>query len=245
VLVKRGTVLILIFILLAACSDPMNDSASSAQNQTDLGSSIEDNSGKNLAENSFNIEEQTAISNQIQNLRFSPDNLRVVNSSQIDWPDTCLGIEQPGETCIREVTPGYWVMLEVDGLKFEYRADQSGKKLLAATPGLLWTRNGGGGYCDKLIIYLPDTVHVCWCENGEMKAITKDLLEIVSMEEYNQLIEGIKVFREDSIDQSTSGAFEPIIISLTIHGQGEMNPDPQEKQTFLTLAQDIFERIIP
>lgn len=244
-LVKRGTVLILIIFLLAACSDPAKNSTSSNQNLTDSGSSIQNNSGENLADNSFNIEEQTAISTQIQQLRFSPDELRVVSSSQVDWPDTCLGIEQPGEICIREVTPGYWVVLEVDGLKFEYRADQSGKKLLAATPGLLWTRNGGGGYCDKLIIYLPDTVHVCWCENGEMKATTVNLLEIVSMEEYNQLIEGIKVFRQGSIDQSTSNAPEPVAISLTIHGQGETHPDPQEKLTFLTLAQDIFERITP
>lgn len=242
---KKGIVLTLIIILLAGCSDPTQNSTSSDQNETDLGSSPQDTSSENHPDDSFDIADRSAISNKIQNLNLNPDQLRVVSSSQVEWPDTCLGIEQPGETCLSEVTPGYWVLLEIDGLEFEYRADQTGKKLLAATPGLFWTRNGGGGYCDKLMIYLPDTAHVCWCENGETKAITVNLLEIVSMEEYNQLINGIKIFREDSIDQSTSGASEPIIVSLTIHGQGEKHPSPEDEQSFLTLAEHIFERTTP
>ena len=170
----------------------------------------------------------------------------MVGSSQIDWPDTCLGIEQPGVQCIKKETPGYWVRIESNELHFEYHVDKEGKQAYPATPGLTWSREGGDeNLCDKLIIFLPDTALACWCQSGEMKSITVDLLDIISLTEYDKLITSLKKFNETTINHSFRRDSEPFLTSLTIYGQGDDDPRSEEQQSILAFAQDIFLRIIP
>jgi hypothetical protein len=65
--------------------------------------------------------------------RFLADQLGIdisriqVNSfSVMDWPDACLGLAGQGEMCAQVVTPGYQVILQVDGQQYDVRTDTSG-----------------------------------------------------------------------------------------------------------------------
>lgn len=51
--------------------------------------------------------------------------LRVLQAEAVDWPDGCLGLQQPGRMCTQVVTPGYRIALE-DGLgaRHTVRADR-------------------------------------------------------------------------------------------------------------------------
>lgn len=61
-------------------------------------------------------------------LNVSPEIVRWVSIEKVDWPDSCLGIEQPGMNCNMVITPGFRIMLEAGGIIFVFRTDLSGKQ---------------------------------------------------------------------------------------------------------------------
>lgn len=85
--------------------------------------------------------------------------LRVVRAEAVDWPDGCLGLQQPGRACAQVVTPGYRISFE-DGLgaRHTVRADRFDRYLWAGEqraagrvvdvlplPGLLTIEAAGTG----------------------------------------------------------------------------------------------------
>lgn len=40
------------------------------------------------------------------------------------WPDSCLGVATPGQSCAPQPVPGFRVLLRLDGRTLEYRTDQ-------------------------------------------------------------------------------------------------------------------------
>jgi hypothetical protein len=238
---KRGFLLIGFLLLLVACS-PSLDSQSPGEIQTD-GDSTDLNNGQI---ESLNTLTRTSLANQFQSNFIDPDQVRIVDSNQVEWSDTCLGVEQPGVECLPKSTPGYQVVLEANGIKFEVRADYVGSQVQPATLGLVWTREGGNdGLCDRLIIYLPDSAHACWCQSGEMKAASVNLQKILSPEEFEQLLNALKNFSESTFNQPFSGAPEPEIVTLAFYGQGKSFPSPNDQQSLVNLAENIFERLTP
>jgi hypothetical protein len=44
----------------------------------------------------------------------------------MDWPDSCLGLGEPNETCAQTVTSGWLLVFDVNGQEFRIRVDQTG-----------------------------------------------------------------------------------------------------------------------
>ncbi len=61
-------------------------------------------------------------------LNVSPEFVRWVSIEQVDWPDSCLGLEQPGKSCNMVITPGFRILLESGGIVFVFRTDLSGQQ---------------------------------------------------------------------------------------------------------------------
>lgn len=61
-----------------------------------------------------------------QRLGLGVNVLKLVSAEQIDWPDACMGIETPGVMCAQVITPGYKVILDVNGRQYEYHTNRSG-----------------------------------------------------------------------------------------------------------------------
>jgi hypothetical protein len=162
----------------------------------------------------------------------------------IEWPDSCLGIDQLGVECIPEATSGYAVLLEAKGLQFAYHSNDVGSQVLPATPGLIFTRNDDEHtVCDRLVIFLPDTANLCWCEDGEMHATTVNLQEILSEEEYQLLIDSLTTFSENTVNQPSPEQSNPVMVSLTFHGQGMTFPNTDQQDSLVRMAELIFARI--
>ena len=253
---KSCGVLLIVFFFFVGCTNPPNAGIKSDDLVAPNPSTIDETSSitTNDQGGHYNVPplysenpiEQASLADQLVSFNLDLSQLKVLSSGQVDWADTCLGIEQPGVDCVQEVTPGYWVLLEASGLQFEYHADKDGKQAFPATPGLSWSRYGNAdNQCDKLIVFLPDTARACWCQSGEMQSITVNLLEIISMKEYDRLIASLKQFQESTINQSSPIDSESILTSLTIYGQGDDDPGSEEQQFILDFAQDIFLRITP
>ena len=58
--------------------------------------------------------------------------IELVNFEQREWSDSCLGLGGPAESCAAVVTPGWLVMLLVDGESYEVRTDADGLQVRIA-----------------------------------------------------------------------------------------------------------------
>jgi hypothetical protein len=68
-----------------------------------------------------------------QRLNVDPGTIKLISIEPVDWPDGCLGIQQPDVMCIMVITPGYQVVLEADGKQYEYHTNQDGSSVKLAT----------------------------------------------------------------------------------------------------------------
>lgn len=189
---------------------------------------------------------ETDIAGQFETIYIDPEQVKVIHSNMVEWPDSCLGIEQPGADCVTHPTPGYEVVLEAKGLQFAYHADEVGSQVHPATQGFKWIREGqDGGVCDQLIIYLPDTAIACWCKDGNRQHAEVNLQEILSEEEYELLIKSLTTFSENTINQPAADQPTPVMVSLAFHGQGTKFPNNEQQDSLLKMAELIFSRIAP
>jgi hypothetical protein len=55
--------------------------------------------------------------------------VQLVEFTHREWPDSCLGAADPNEACLQVITPGYQVILEVNGARYEVRTDETGSQI--------------------------------------------------------------------------------------------------------------------
>jgi len=234
-------------LLFAACSTPAE--------QVDLNQVI---TGENPAleelGNTYGVDDSTgttgddhppypSISDQFQTIYIDPDQVKIISSEVVEWPDSCLGIERMDVDCVPEKTPGYAVILEAQGLQFAYHSDEIGSQVEPATPGLVWTRDDSGTtVCDRLVIFLPDTARVCWCVNGELHTAEVNLQQILTEEEYRLLIDSLITFSENTINRPSTDQPNPVMVSLAFHGQGQTFPSAEQQASLVSMAELIFGR---
>jgi len=65
-----------------------------------------------------------ARSHLAERLGIYTDAIETVSVEAVDWPDACLGIPTKGVFCAQVVTPGYRILLEFNGTRYEYRSDR-------------------------------------------------------------------------------------------------------------------------
>ena len=54
------------------------------------------------------------------------DEIQVVRAEAVVWNDASLGCPKPGEFYIQMLINGYWVVLEVQGMEYDYRVSDKG-----------------------------------------------------------------------------------------------------------------------
>jgi hypothetical protein len=70
-----------------------------------------------------------------QQLNLKIDQIEIVRVVQVDWPNACLGIDDSRLACAEVITPGYRIIFEVNGERYEYHTDQTGNVVrLASAP---------------------------------------------------------------------------------------------------------------
>jgi hypothetical protein len=83
---------------------------------------------------------QAAQQQLSQVLGIAADQLQIVTVEHVDWPNSCLGLGQPGETCAQVITSGWRVVFQAGGQQIEVRTDGTGQvvrvreTILRATP---------------------------------------------------------------------------------------------------------------
>jgi hypothetical protein len=69
---------------------------------------------------------RSALSILARHLNISESAISVVSYEAVEWSTACLGIDRPGLMCATVITPGYRVVLSVEGVSFQLHTNQSG-----------------------------------------------------------------------------------------------------------------------
>ena len=67
-------------------------------------------------------------------LSVAAEQVQIIEAEQAEWTDSCLGLGRPNESCLQVITPGWRVVLEVNGQRYEVRTDQTGSVIRVASP---------------------------------------------------------------------------------------------------------------
>ncbi len=67
-------------------------------------------------------------------LGVDPAAIQVVSVEEVVWRNSCLGVDVPGEMCMEALTPGYRVVLNVDGQEVAVHTNQDASVLRLADP---------------------------------------------------------------------------------------------------------------
>jgi hypothetical protein len=67
-----------------------------------------------------------AIEDLALQLEISPKQVQVISFQDEEWPDSCLGLAAPDEMCLQVITPGFRILLNANGMHFEYHSDLTG-----------------------------------------------------------------------------------------------------------------------
>ena len=70
----------------------------------------------------------------MEQLKVDVDLIGLVSAEQVDWPDACLGIEQPNVMCAQVITPGYRVVLSANGLEYTFHTNLTGDVVRPVSP---------------------------------------------------------------------------------------------------------------
>ncbi len=65
-----------------------------------------------------------AVADLASRLGISEAQVRVVSIEAVEWPDSSLGCPQPGMDYLQVITPGFRILLEAQGERYPYHADQ-------------------------------------------------------------------------------------------------------------------------
>jgi len=189
--------------------------------------------------------QRAAISALSKNLGLTPDQIKIVSTEAVDWPDSCLGVTVEGFACSQVVTPGFRIALEANGKQVEYHTNQVGTVIVPATVALTWSRNGGiAGFCDSLTIYLSGEAQGNNCKSGEM--VEKSLGELLTAKEIATMNGWISKYGEINIDASDpKGVSDAMSVKLTLSGTGtQQNMVQASQQLLLTFAQDLYQELM-
>jgi hypothetical protein len=55
-----------------------------------------------------------------ERLNIAQSDIDVIDVRAVDWPDTSLGCPQPGQMYDQVITPGYQIVLKIDGREYTY-----------------------------------------------------------------------------------------------------------------------------
>jgi len=66
-------------------------------------------------------------------LNINNDQITLLNSIEMTWPNSALGCPEPGKGYSQSQVPGYRIWLEAGGVEYIYHADLSGQVILCPT----------------------------------------------------------------------------------------------------------------
>jgi len=74
--------------------------------------------------------EQEAVASLSETLGLPPEQITVVSSEAVKWPNGCLGIQRIGVLCTKSKVDGFLLVLEANDTKYEYHTNNDGSTIV-------------------------------------------------------------------------------------------------------------------
>ena len=188
--------------------------------------------------------EETVTKQLAANLGVDESDITVVSSEMVEFGDACLGVAQEGVTCAQVVTPGHIIVLEADGVQYEYHTSEDGSRIQPASLVLVWKREGGiAGFCDSLTVYRSGEVYANSC-NSQAQGSMGNISEMLSASEKEQFDEWMTTLGETHVDASDpKGVADRMVVTLDFFGTGNKTLAQSQEQTLLDFAQGLYQKL--
>lgn len=187
--------------------------------------------------------QRAALTALSENLGLPVEEIKLVSTEAVEWPDGCLGVQEEGLVCTQVITPGFRVILEANGKQVEYRTNEDGTQIRPATVAMTWKREGGiAGFCDSMTVYLSGEVHATSCKGGQY--VEGRLIDILSEDEIAKLDEWLGKYGNLNIDSSDpKGVSDRMVVVLTFTGVGnDQTVTSSDQQELVKFAQELHQR---
>ena len=193
------------------------------------------------AQNTSEVE-QMVIKQLAANLGLKESDITVVSNTDIEFPDSCLGVAMPDIMCSQIVTSGHIIVLEAKGVQYEYHTDAEGSRVQPSTFALTWKREGGiAGFCDNLTVFRSGEVYTSQCK-GEGKMGT--FASLLSASEQAQFNKWMAQFGSANLDASDpAGVADRMMVTLNLFGNGNKQPTKVEKKALFEFAQNLYQKL--
>ena len=181
------------------------------------------------------------------NLGLDVNEIVVVSSKDVEFPDACLGVMLQDVSCAEVITPGKIIVLKANGLEFEYHVNEDGSHAQPATLALTWSRDGGiAGFCDKLTVYLSGEAYGSNCRSTQPEATMKPFVELLTAREQKTFFAWVKEYGQVSLDiLDPVMAADRMVVTLEFSGVGGDQPPPEEEQAMVEFAQSMYANLFP
>ncbi len=157
----------------------------------------------------------------------TPEEIAIVKTEKVEWPDACLGVTISGQMCAQVVTPGYRVVLELSGVQYEYHTDESGGNVIPAD-----VPDGGA-----------NQALVTWTQTVDGKCVSAS----IGMEEVfygpcdgqkagAPLMESRKAELTRFVQKFASFEADTVVGKLTFVGQGQITATPVQQRAIAEWA---------
>ena len=188
--------------------------------------------------------EEMVIKQLALNLELEESGISVVSNSDVEFADACLGVSMQDVKCAQVVTPGKIIVLEADGIKYEYHVSEDGARVQPATLALTWTREGGiAGFCDRMTVFLSGEVYGNQCRS-EPGGTMRTFADLLSAKEQQQFFGWFKKFGQVDLDASDPvGVSDRMEVTLTLSGNGKAMPGKPDQQALFLWAQNLFQKL--
>ena len=195
------------------------------------------------AENPGAVEDMV-IKQLADNLGLQESDITVVSSKEIEFADACLGVAMEGVMCAQVVTPGRIIVLEANGVEYEYHTSQDGSQVQPATLAMVWKREGGiAGFCDTLVVFRSGEVLTGKCDSPD-DGKTGTFSGLLTSREIQQFRDWTTELGEAKLDASDpKGVADRMVVILEFYGSGTEEPTESQQQAMFEFAQDIYQEV--
>jgi hypothetical protein len=188
--------------------------------------------------------EEAVIQQLAGNLDLNPSDISVVSNESIEFRDSCMGVAMEGLMCAQVVTPGHVIVLEANGLQYEYHTNEDGSQIQPASFGLTWKREGGiAGFCDNLTVFLSGEVYGNQCNTGDVR--TGTFASLLSSSEQKQFDTWVKTYGQVDLDASDpKGVADGMTVLLSLYGDGKkIQPSASDQEAMFLWAQNLYQSL--
>jgi hypothetical protein len=190
------------------------------------------------------IVEEMVVKQLASNLGLKESDISIVSTSEVDFPDSCLGVTINDVACAQVVTPGQIIALEAKGIQYEYHVTSDGSNIQPATIALVWTRNGGiAGFCDSLTVFLSGEVYGNQCNSdpNQVQGTFAKLLVVKDRQKFDAWVKKLGMVNVDASDPK--GVSDRMEVKLALYGSGKGTLSKTDEQELLLWTQNLYQKL--